>query len=147
MNEKPTAEIIAYRAELLAELFLQELNPSFITKPTANLGFDFFIGIQNSNGGINNYLVEVKAAEQELESYYTMQTSQYKRLAYSNIPALLLVIDVKRNNLHYALLPLHESEIKNEFHQMRIPMTKVTDNEKKLLSEKLAISTKIALAS
>ena len=55
--------MIARRAELLAELFLQELQPLFVAQSTGESGYDFFVGFRNPKGGVNNILVEVKSTE------------------------------------------------------------------------------------
>jgi hypothetical protein len=46
--------------------------------------------------------VQVQATEQPVAAAVHADAEQYERLAYSNIPALLLVVDVKRNRLFYS---------------------------------------------
>ena len=53
-NTQTNKQVISRRGELLAELFLQDLHPSFVAKPTADFGYDFFVGFPNTHGGINN---------------------------------------------------------------------------------------------
>ncbi|MCP4700821.1 MAG: DUF4365 domain-containing protein [Gammaproteobacteria bacterium] len=137
MNSKQSkAEIIERRGELIAELFLQDLNPSFVAKPTTDFGYDFFIGFPNANGGINNYAVEVKATERPVSSRFSVKTTLYERLAHSNIPALLIVVDVKQNRLFYAWLT-HEGTKKRCTHTTRIPVTEVDDAVKEKLRKQL----------
>lgn len=139
MNTKQSkAELIGRRAELMAELFLQELEPSFVAKPTSDFGFDLFVGFQNKIGGINSYAIEVKGTDNPISSKYRMHASTFKRLANSNIPALLLVVDVKENNLFYSWIEreaVQEHEGKVSFSLPVIELNELSKNElkKKLL--------------
>ncbi len=45
------AYMFGRRGELITELFLQDLNPSFVAKPSSDFGYDFYVGFQNANGG------------------------------------------------------------------------------------------------
>lgn len=95
--------MVGRRGELLAELFLQELGAQFVARPTADLGYDFFVGFNNADGGVNVAAVEVKATERPVQHRYPVQKQLFRRLAHSNIPVVLLVADVKENRLFYAL--------------------------------------------
>jgi hypothetical protein len=88
----------------MAELFLEDLELAFVarTPVASDFGYDFFVGSPNSKGGINLTAVEVKATERVVSSYYVIDSRLFARLAYSNIPGLLLVADVKQNRLFYA---------------------------------------------
>ncbi len=126
------------RGELIAELFLQDLNPSFVAKPTSDFGYDFYLGFQNANGGINNYAVQVKATSRPVPPRFPLDTELYKFLAHSNIPALLIVVDVKQNKLFYAWLTQEMGEVDQKTKKMiRIPVTEVNDLVKKELRQKL----------
>jgi hypothetical protein len=103
MSDKPKAGMLGRRGELLAELLLQELGAEFVARPTAELGYDFFVGFNNADGGINIAAVEVKATDKPVHSRYPVQKRLYRRLANSNIPVLLLVVNVKENQVFYAL--------------------------------------------
>lgn len=139
MNHKQSdTSIIGHRGELLAELFLQDLNPSFVAKPTSDLGYDFFIGFPNLHGGINNYAVEVKATDRPVPSRFPLETRLYQRLAHSNIPALLIVVDVKQNRVFYAWLTNKETEQQDNAHIIKIPVTEVNDAVKEELRKQLA---------
>jgi len=74
--------IIGRRGELIAELFLQDLNPSFVAKPTTDFGYDFFVGFPNSDGGINNYAVQVKATERPVPSSVPISTGVIKSVSF-----------------------------------------------------------------
>lgn len=97
------ARMIGRRGELLAELLLEELNPAFLAQPTDDLGYDFFLGIPNPNGGVNIAAVRVKSTENPVHSVYPLDRSLYQSLANSNVPVLLLVVDVKQNRLFYTM--------------------------------------------
>jgi len=138
-KQSSKAYMVGRRGELIAELFLQDMNPSFVAKPTSDLGYDFLVGFPNTNGGINNYAVQVKATEQPVPSRFPIQTTVYKCLAHSNIPALLIVVDVKQNLLFYAwLTPEITKGRSRETHTIRIPVTEVNDLVKEELRKQLA---------
>ena len=101
-TKKSKAHIIERRGQLIAELFLQDLNPSFVARPTSDFGYDFLIGFPNTGGGINNCAVRVEATERPVPPRFPIDAETYRLLAHSNIPALLIVADVKRNRLFHA---------------------------------------------
>jgi Domain of unknown function (DUF4365) len=103
MSDRAKADMVGRRGELLAELFLQDLGAEFVAKPMADLGYDFFVGFNNPDGGVNIAAVEVKATDKPVHSRYRMQRRLFRRLANSNIPVLLLVVNVKQNQVFYAL--------------------------------------------
>jgi hypothetical protein len=89
----------------MAELFLQELEPAFISRPTTDrVGYDLLVGFTNERGGINTFAVEVKGTEQPPSGPFSLTRTIFERFAHSNIPGLLLVADVKHNQLYYAWL-------------------------------------------
>ncbi|HMO24959.1 MAG TPA: DUF4365 domain-containing protein [Tepidisphaeraceae bacterium] len=103
-SRKTPSDLLDRRAELMAELFLQELNPTFISRPTQDVGYDLLVGFTNRRGGINTIAVEIKATERPPAPRFRLMRDTFKRLANSNIPGLLLVADVKRNQLYFAWL-------------------------------------------
>ncbi len=130
------AYMLGRRGELIVELFLQDLGPPFVAKPTTDFGYDFFVGFSNVDGGINNYAVQVKATERPVPSRFPIQTTLYERLAHSNIPALLIVVDVKQNRLFYAWLT-PECERRRGVHTIMIPVKEVDDIVKEELRKQL----------
>ena len=110
----------------MAELFLQELDPEFISRPTnEDVGYDLLVGFLNKKGGINTFALEVKATEQAPVGRFQVMRRTYNRFANSNIPGLLLVADVKQNRLYYGWLSekavvstanvsVHLAELNNE---------------------------------
>ncbi|WP_417913276.1 DUF4365 domain-containing protein [Candidatus Electronema sp. TJ] len=128
-------QVVKRRGEILAELLLQDMEPFFLAKATADVGYDFLAGFPNEEGGINNYAVQVKATEEPVASAVRTDAEQYERLAHSNIPALLLVIDVKQNKLFYSWITPHAGEINNN--TVEIPVIEITDAVKKELQQQL----------
>lgn len=96
------ADFVGRRSEVLAELFLQDLEPKFLARPTRDLGFDFLVGFQNPEGGVNTFAVEVKGTDHSISSSFSVDKRLVRRLANSNLPGLLLAVDVKQNKLFYA---------------------------------------------
>lgn len=133
------AYMIGRRGELIAELFLQDLKPAFVAKPTSDFGYDFYLGFQNTNGGINNYAVQVKATSRPVPSRFPINTKLYKLLTYSNIPTLLIVVDVKQNKIYYAWLsPEMSKGVQETQTTIRIPVTEVNDLVKEELRKQLS---------
>jgi len=126
---------------LLAELFLQELNPVFVARSTGDVGYDFLIGVVNSKGGINNIAVEVKATESLTRKEYPISKKNYKRLAYSNIQVLFLVVDVKENRLYYAWLTPDVPTANggsSSVRTVRVELTELDDKSQEELRHRLA---------
>jgi len=136
--KKSKADMIKRRGELLTELFLQDMNPSFVAKPTFGLGYDFLIGFPNTSGGINNCAVRVEATERPVPSRFPTDAKKCSLLAHSNIPALLIVADVKQNRLFHARLTPEVTEGSGGVHKVRIPVTELSDLAKEELRRQLA---------
>jgi hypothetical protein len=98
------------RAELLAEVFFQELDPVFISRPTQDVGYDLLVGFRNEKAGINTFAVEVKATERPPGSRFPLPRKVFNRIVHSNVPGLLVVADVKKNQLYYAWLRSSDGE-------------------------------------
>lgn len=122
-------ELIGRRSELLAELFLQDLGPKFVARPSTDFGFDFFVGFQNSRGGVNLVTVEVKS-KQTTEPTQQLKASTYNLLANSNVPGLVLVIDVKSNKVLYHLVP-PAGVVKRQ--SVTVPLIEVDDAQREYL--------------
>jgi hypothetical protein len=98
------SNLLGRRGALMAELFLQDLGPEFISRPTSDVGYDLLVGFSNKRGGINTFAVEVKSTEQPPGPKFQLLKHVFVRLSCSNIPSLLLVADVKQNRMYYAWL-------------------------------------------
>ncbi len=128
-TKKNKAHIIERRGQLITELFLQDMNPSFVARPTSDFGYDFLIGFPNTGGGINNCAVRVEATERPVPSQFPIDAKTYSLLAHSNIPALLIVADVKRNRLFHAWLTPEIAGGGPGAHRVGIPVTELNDPE------------------
>lgn len=130
-------ELIGRRGELMAELFLQELNPFFLARNTsAGFGVDFFIGFQNQKGGLNLVAIEVKATERPVKGRYQLSRHTYDLLANSNIPGLLLVVDVKENRLFYR--EIGPIEVDAEQRLITVEVTEANETNRQSLTERLS---------
>ena len=70
--------------------------------PFEELFDDLLVGFLNDSGGINTFAVDVKAAEAPPAKAIRISQQKFRRLANSNVPGLLLVVDVKSNGMYYA---------------------------------------------
>ncbi|HEY2858633.1 MAG TPA: DUF4365 domain-containing protein [Terracidiphilus sp.] len=120
---------------MLAELFLQDLEPSYLGRPNSDIGFDFLIGFNNANGGVNTFGVEVKETEQFGSSSFPLDKHAYRRFANSNVPTFLLVVDVKKNRLFYAWP--ENGKGSGTHSRIKVPVVEVNDRTKVLLRNKL----------
>jgi len=129
MSDKSVSSINARRAELMAELFLQDLRPSFLVQPTFDAGYDFLMGAPNTKGGTNHFVVQVKTTVAPILGPFRITLKSYVSLAYSNIPAMLLVVDVK-NNLLYFAWPAPGLERTDKARTISVGLRKVDDSVK-----------------
>lgn len=92
---------VTKRGELLAKQFLFELDPNDLvyTGDHPEHFFDYMILYLKSNGSPVTIAMTVKPTEEEIKGVYPVKLSELNRLKNSNIPVLMLIIDVKRN--HY----------------------------------------------
>lgn len=138
MSDKARAEMLGRRGELLAELFLQELGAEFVARPTSDLGYDFLVGFENPEGGVNMAVVEVESTERPVQSHYPVDKRLFRRFAHSNIPVLLLIANVKENRLFYALFGSFAPKTESTASKVSIPLTPLDGSAKDELRELLA---------
>ncbi len=136
-NTRAQSEVVARRAELLAELFLQDLGATFVSRPTGDTGIDFIVAFPNGQGGTNLSTVEVKATEQAVDDFYALDTKWHKRLAHSNVPSLLLVVDAKHNRLYYAWPSDEDVKRNSGVRTIRIRVTPIEGEAKEQIRERL----------
>jgi hypothetical protein len=136
---RSSEHIVGRRAELMAELFLQDLNPLFISRSRtdSDIGFDFFVGFRNANGGTNTIGVVVKGTAREVLSVYVIDALSFKRLLHSNVPGLLLVVEVKDNKLFYAWHGQFDAKFNSEAKTVGVPLTQVNVTSTRELRKKL----------
>jgi hypothetical protein len=133
-NHRSESSVASRRAELLVELFFQELNPVFISRPTIqDLGYDLLVGFSNESGGINTFAVEVKATERPMGTHLPLRRANFNRMAHSNVPGLLLVADVKQSRLYYSWLRPIEGRGRGD--TVSIPLTEISDATKEELKK------------
>lgn len=132
------ADVVARRAELLAELFLQDLGATFVSRPTADTGIDFIVAFANGQGGTNLSAVEVKATEHPVGDFYALDAKWYKRLTHSNVPSLLLVVDAKHNRLYHAWPSAEDVKPNSSVRTVRIRMEPIDEEVKEQIRERLA---------
>jgi len=121
----------------LAELFLQELKPKFLTRPTHDLGFDFLVGFTNSRGGVNTFVVEVKSTEQSVLSFFAIDRGLYSRMVNSNVPAFLLIVDVKSNKIFCGWPERGHSSVNGGPGTIRVAVTEMNNLTRGALRERL----------
>ena len=137
-NTRSQAEIVGRRAELLAELFLEDLGATFVSRQTADTGVDFIVAFPNDQGGTNLSAVEVKATEQPVGNFYDLDSKWYKRLAHSNVPSLLLVVDAKSNRLYHAWPSEGNTKPDPGGRRIRIKVVPINDEVKDQIRGRLA---------
>lgn len=138
MSTSQKEKLIGRRAELMAELFLQDLEPEYVAQATdEDFGYDFLVGFANKQGGTNTYAVQVKATEQPVNDKCRLPRHLFDRLAHSNIPVLLLVVDVKRNSLFYAW-PRDEPKAKSRTGLVSVAVQRVDEVSKAALRNRMA---------
>jgi hypothetical protein len=131
------SDLLGRRSELLAELFLEGLQPKYLSRPSVDLGFDFLVGFINHEGGVNTFVVEVKGTERPVTSPFPVDKRSYRRLAASNIPGFLLAVDVKQNRLFYAWPERRDSRRYSGNGVIRVPVIEVNDETKSELRKRL----------
>lgn len=136
----PRKQLVERRGELMAELFLEELEPAYLARPSVashELGFDYFVGFKNPHGGVNTFGVVTKATEQPVHGKTRLKTPAFNFVANSNLPVLLLVTDVKRNQIFIAW-PREIERPPSSATEVAIPLTPVDEAVRSDLKRKMA---------
>lgn len=135
-------DYVQRRAEILAELFLRDLNPKFLAQATfQGAVWDYMAAFQTKKGRLVNITVEVKPTEHPIAAVMAFGTSarQAEQLTNSNMPVLILIVDVKNNSLawNWASKAKVEHHPQNRNHAViRLPVIKGNpDAVRKLLAE------------
>jgi hypothetical protein len=130
IKEESHSSLVGERSQLLSQLLLQELNPVFLSRPTApEVGYDFIVGFANAKAGTNTFAVQVKAVEQPPSLDFPIAKRDFNRFAHSNIPGLLLVVDTKFNHLYYAWLTPKTASGDRE--SLSVPLVEINDETKR----------------
>lgn len=133
----PHSEFVARRAEILAELGLQKLQPAYLENTSGSGVYDFIVGFNTSAGGLNTFAVEVIATEQPVPGEFPVRESRRRRLLNANIPVLLLVVDAKHNQLYYALDPVRDPNVRRTKTALIVPVVPLDDDSRPALLERL----------
>src|SRR5690349_18413059 len=94
-------DYVERRAEILAEFFLRDLNPKFLAQATfQGAVWDYMAAFQSKKGKLINITVEVKGTENLIRDEFIFPASpqQVNQFVNSNLPVLILVVDVKTNS-------------------------------------------------
>jgi Holliday junction resolvase-like predicted endonuclease len=143
MREKENkAWYIGRRGELLAEEFLLELETTYVASlQQSDIGLDYVAFFSKDDGTPVIIAVEVKATEQEIKGRFVMQSSLLKRLRHLNVPVLIIVVDVKHNDIYFtwaqdAVPPEREDSLRRSA-MCTISLRKATSEEKDLLKHEI----------
>jgi len=91
---------IERRGKLLAEQFLLALSPDNILLNQEG-PFDYLAVFTQKDGAPILIGIQVKATEREIGGRYHLQANLANRLLRANIPVLVVVIDVKTNEVYF----------------------------------------------
>ena len=125
MSPAAHKQMVQRRGELMAELFLQGLQPAYLAQSTGDFWYDFLVVFTNPAGGINNFAVEVVATEQPVKESYRMSAELMRRCASSNLPVLFLLAEVKKNHLYYAWPHEHKTQLRRGTSFVTFPVTEI----------------------
>ncbi|MFM1842928.1 MAG: hypothetical protein RLZZ490_1666 [Cyanobacteriota bacterium] len=138
---------ITRRGELLSQEFLFELAPkqAIYTGDDPDHEVDYMALFSKPSSGLITIAMTVKPTEEEIKGVYPVKISELNKLKNSNIPVLILVIDVKRNQYFFnwvdEVARLNETETPTSDQETLIPLRHGTTEEiQKLKQEILAIS-------
>jgi len=99
-DEKRKPWYIGERAEALAGLFLLDLHPDYLGKPTSGHAlYDFLLTFSRPDKSSVTVAVEIKGTDRPLRDPQRLMLSRSKLEAMnkSNTPFLIVVVDVKTN--------------------------------------------------
>lgn len=137
------ARYVAKRAELLAEEFLLELGATYVgSLQDSDIGLDYVAFFPKGNETTKIIAVEVKSTEQSIKNRFPLKSKLLKRLINLNIPALLVVIDVKSNEIYFTwakdTVPSDQQQILDEKESHSIQLRRSTPEEIQSLKTQIA---------
>jgi hypothetical protein len=128
---------IERRAELMAELLFQDMNPDLLSQMFPHdFGYDLLIGFSNARGGLNTFAVRVKSTQTAPLGGFPVARAEFDKLRFSNIPTLLLVADVKANQLYYAWMNAIEAKARGR--NVLVPVALLNDQRRRQLRAELS---------
>jgi hypothetical protein len=138
---------ITKRGELLTKQFLFEIEPDDLiyTGDHADHFFDYMALFLKPDGSPVTIAIAVKATEEEVEGVYPFKVSDLEKFKNSNIPVLILVIDVKRNKFFLnwaknAIVPEEKDSLNSEKFVSVLLHQGTAEEIQKLKQEILAIN-------
>lgn len=141
MTKKNEAWYIEERATLLAEDFLLKLGPAFLSKPDKGLKLDYIVFFQQPKKPLITIGVLVEATQKQIQEQISFYPIPARWILRSNIPVLLIVIDVKHNEVYFNWLQDELSSkyiIRSVQKLPQIALRKFTQDEMNKLQEEIA---------
>ncbi|MEB3312457.1 MAG: DUF4365 domain-containing protein [Snowella sp.] len=138
---------VTKRGELLTKQLLFELAPDdlFYTGDHPEHLFDYMVLFLKPDGSPVTIAITVKATEEEINGVYPVKVSELNKLKNSNIPVLILVIDVKRNHYFFNwvknISQLDESESLKSDQSIEAPLRHGTSEEIQKLKQEIMTIT------
>jgi len=131
---------VADRGELLAQVFLQDLKPVSVARGGKDGGVDYLATFKTPNQGLRVIAVEVKATERPVKDNYSLKADLVSRLSTANVPVLILVVNVKSNEIYYtwargAAALSSQNAGKRTW---RVPVKRADEHKEELLQEILS---------
>jgi hypothetical protein len=125
------------RGELLAREFLLELGARSISAPTMDIGVDYLAFFENDAGAIAIVAVEVKATQREVSRLkYALTVRSVRRLQNMNVPALIIVVQTKSNEVYFAWAhDIDPDKLAMLKESVMVDLRKATHDEIKLLKQ------------
>lgn len=103
-DKKAKPWFIGERAEALAGLFVLDLEPDYLGKPNSpSAPYDMIATFERPDGGLISIAIEVKGTEKPLADPFRvlLSRSQMHAVEKSNIPFVIVVVDVKTNDIGF----------------------------------------------
>lgn len=151
MEKRNTNWYVSRRGELLAEQFLLELHPdSVVASPQGSPPFDFIAFFTKPDGTPILIGVEVKATQQEIGGRYPFPADQAMRLLRSNIPVLVIVVDVKTSGVYFNgiknAIPAEKQSTLSELQMCSLHLRKSSEEEVKQLKNEIMVDRILTIA-
>lgn len=109
-ESRDKAWYVERRGELLVQQFLLDLGARHVSSlQSSDLGLDYLAFFSRDDRSLRAIGVEAKATEREINGRFPVAAALLRRLEESNLPILLVVADVKRNEIYFEWL--HDSPL------------------------------------
>ncbi len=144
MTSSRTPELVYHRGELLAEMFLTDLGAKIVSRSPFD-SVDYLAFFESERKGFHVIAIEVKARELPIPAEFPITSKLVARAAESNIPTLLLVVDVKQNKFGYAWLDEFGRHPTCNFdrNMIRVPLLDAEQHREEILERVMSTSAAI----